>query len=146
MDFKTTGFDVPAGYRQDYSVFNLISEEIYKTTYDGNIIKDLVITPNEKENTLNGYLTKVPKLILSPSQAFFKIVVNFIITLLICKAQISETFYSYKRMRKYMKEKKGDENYTKKRDGEERTGFDTALYWFIILICWADVAIACKVI
>ena len=53
---------------------------------------------------MNAAITKIPKLVLSSDQAFFKIIVNLVITLLICKTQISETFYSYMRIRKILKD------------------------------------------
>lgn len=65
-------------------------------------LNDNVISKSEHVWSVNGSITKIPKLILSLDQAFFKIIVNVIITLLICKGQISETFYSYMRIRKIL--------------------------------------------
>jgi len=70
----------------DYGVFNFVSEEIYKTTSDDKDMNDIIIEPNNEENVFNGEITKIPKLILSPTQAFFKLIVNVIIVLLICKS------------------------------------------------------------
>jgi len=97
----------------------------------------LIIEPNA-ENVFNGMITRIPKLILSPQESFFKLVVNVMIVLLICKAQISESFYCYKRIRYYCN--------NPDRNGEARTIFDFCLYWFLTLMIWVDLITSCRVI